>query len=39
MFATTIHEQAIENADLAEQDHKSLLQAIADGRLETSMVY
>nr|WP_296367668.1 DUF2252 domain-containing protein [Vulcanococcus sp. Clear-D1] len=39
MFATTIYEQAIENADLAEQDHKALLQAIADGRLEASMVY
>jgi uncharacterized protein (DUF2252 family) len=39
MFARTIYEQAIENAELAEQDHKALLQAIADGRLETSTVY
>jgi hypothetical protein len=39
LFARTIYEQAIEHADLAVQDHKALLQAIADGRLETSAVY
>lgn len=39
LFARTIYEQAIEHADLAVQDHKALLQAIADGRLEASTVY
>ena len=39
LFSRTMHEQALEHADLAEQDHKTLLQAIANGRLETSDVY
>jgi uncharacterized protein (DUF2252 family) len=39
LFARTIHEQALEHADLAVQDHQALLQAIAEGRLETSSVY
>jgi uncharacterized protein (DUF2252 family) len=39
LFARTIYEQALEHAELAVQDHKMLLQAIADGRLETASVY
>jgi hypothetical protein len=39
LFARTIYEQAIEHADLAMQDHKTLLQAIADGRSEASTMY
>jgi uncharacterized protein (DUF2252 family) len=39
LFSRTMYEQALEHADLAEQDHKTLLEAIAEGRLETSLVY
>jgi len=39
LFGRTIYEQALEHAELAVQDHKMLLQAIADGRLETASVY
>jgi hypothetical protein len=39
LFARTIYEQALEHAELAVQDHKMLLQAIADGQLETASVY
>lgn len=39
LFARTICEQALEHAELAVNDHRLLLQAIADGRLDTASVY
>jgi uncharacterized protein (DUF2252 family) len=38
-FARTICKQALEHAELAVHDHRMLLQAIADGRLETASMY
>ena len=39
LFARLMHDQALEHAKLAEHDHQLLLQAVAEGRLETSSVY
>ena len=38
-FARTMHEQALHHAELAVQDHQTMLQAIAAGRIATSEVF
>jgi hypothetical protein len=36
LFSASLLEQALRHADLVEQDHQTLLEAIAAGRIKTS---